>query len=66
MANSQQAPTEADEKIEIDRKKREAAQKRRYDLHVSLIREQDEKTTSEAKFIAWTEGEKGLADRLSR
>ena len=60
--------TEADEKIEEKRKqalKEETALKRRFSLHVNLIAEQEGVTTTQAKFLAWSEGPKGLDKRLS-
>lgn len=59
--------TEADEKIEEQRKqavKAETALKRRFALHVNLIAEQEGVTTTEAKFRAWAETPKGLDNRL--
>ena len=50
---------------EMNPKKIEADQKRRFELHVMLICEQDRVPKSKAHFMAWLEGPGGLTTRLA-
>lgn len=46
-------------------KKAEAQNKRRFQLHVALIMEQDDVAKEKALFIAWMEGTAGVTKRLA-
>lgn len=50
---------------ELD-KKQQAALKADFALHVALIQKQDGATQTNARWLAWTEGQAGLARRLGQ